>query len=316
MKKWAISAAIVMAMTGGVARAADDLSAARELYASAAYEEALAALNRVRAAGAPPSDAFAVEQYRAFCLLALGRGAEAQSSIEALVVADPLYQPSSEVSPRVRTAFSDVRRRLLPSIIPQQYAKAKAAFDRKDYVAAAAGFSQVLKVMADPEVVQLAGQPPLSDLRTLAAGFQELSTKAIPPPPLPVAPRPVTPTATAATVPAAPPLAPAPLPPLPTPAVVLPPARIYSSFDAKVLMPAVIRQDLPPFTGRLSDAATGALEIVINEKGQVESATIRESVTLAYDRLAVDAARSWRYKPAMLDGVPVKFRKLISIAVK
>jgi len=317
MKQWAISAAIVMAMTGGVARAADDLSAARELYASAAYEEALAALNRVRAAGAPASDAFAVEQYRAFCLLALGRGAEAQSSIEALVVADPLYQPSSEVSPRVRTAFSEVRRRLLPSIIPQQYAKAKAAFDRKDYVAAAAGFGQVLKVMADPEVVQLAGQPPLSDLRTLATGFQELSTKAIPPPPLPVAPRPVAPTATATTVPAAPPLTPAPLPPLPAAAAVVPPpARIYSSYDARVLMPAVIRQDLPPFTGRLSDAATGALEIVINERGQVESATIRESVSLAYDRLAVDAARSWRYKPAMLDGVPVKFRKLISIAVK
>ena len=309
--KWAISAAIVMAMTGGVARAADDLSAARELYASAAYEEALAALNRVRAAGAPPSDAFAVEQYRAFCLLALGRGAEAQSSIEALVVADPLYQPSSEVSPRVRTAFSEVRRRLLPSIIPQQYAKAKAAFDRKDYGAAAAGFGQVLKVMADPEVAQLAGQPPLSDLRTLAAGFQELSTKAIPPPTLPVAPRPVVPTATAAPVPAPSPT------PLPPPAAVVPPsARIYSSFDARVLMPAVIRQDLPPFTGRLSDASTGALEIIINEKGQVESATIRESVSLAYDRLAVDAARTWRYKPAMLDGVPVKFRKLISIAVK
>jgi len=317
MTKWVISAAIVMVMTGGVARAADDLSAARELYASAAYEEALAALNRVRAAGAPATDAFAVEQYRAFCLLALGRGAEAQSSIEALVVADPLYQPSSEVSPRVRTAFSDVRRRLLPSIIPQQYAKAKAAFDRKDYGAAAAGFGQVLKVMADPEVAQLAGQPPLSDLRTLAAGFQELSTKAIPPPLLAVAARPVVPTA-AAPVPA--PTSPGPSPavaPVRLPAAVVPaPPRIYSSFDARVLIPAVIRQDLPPFSGRLSAASTGALEIVINEKGQVESATIRESVSLAYDRLAVDAARSWRYKPAMLDGVPVKFRKLISIAVK
>src|SRR5258705_2854529 len=114
----AIVAGIVMATTGVVARAADDLSTARDLYASAAYEEALAALNRVRAAGTPKADAFAVEQYRAFCLLALGRGIEAQSAIESLVVADPLYQPSSsDVSPRVRTAFSEVRRRLLPSII-------------------------------------------------------------------------------------------------------------------------------------------------------------------------------------------------------
>jgi len=306
MKKWAISAAMVMAISGsisGIARAADDLSAARDLYASAAYEEALAALNRVRAAGPTATDAFAVEQYRAFCLLALGRGSEAQSSIEALVVADPLYQPSSEVSPRVRTAFSEVRRRLLPSIIPQQYAKAKAAFDRKDYVAAAAGFGQVLKVMADPEVMQMAGQPPLSDIRTLATGFQELSTKAIPPPPLAVAPAPVVPTAAP--------------PPSAVPAAVAPAvARIYTANDTKVLMPAAIKQDLPPFSGRVSETAVGALEIVINERGQVESATIRESVSPAYDRLAVDAARSWRFKPAMLDGVPVKFRKLISITVK
>jgi TonB family protein len=306
MKKWAISAAMVMAISGsvsGIAGAADDLSSARDLYASAAYEEALAALNRVRAAGPTASDAFAVEQYRAFCLLALGRGSEAQSSIEALVVADPLYQPSSEVSPRVRTAFSEVRRRLLPSIIPQQYAKAKAAFDRKDYVMAAAGFGQVLKVMADPELAQMAGQPPLSDIRTLATGFQELSAKAIPPPPLAVAPAPVVPTV--APVPTAVPSAVA-------PAV----ARIYTASDTKVLMPAAIKQDLPPFSGRVSETSVGALEIIINERGQVESATIRESVSPAYDRLAVDAARSWRFKPAMLDGVPVKFRKLISITVK
>jgi len=303
MKTWLIAAVIVLATTSVVARAADDLSTARDLYASAAYEEALAALNRVRAAGAPPADAFAIEQYRAFCLLALGRGSEAQSSIEALVVADPLYQPSAEVSPRVRTAFSDVRRRLLPSIIPQQYAKAKEAFDRKDYAAAAAGFSQVLKVLAAPDVVQLAGQPPLSDLRTLATGFQELSTQAIPPPPLPVAPTPVVPTAA--------------VPPAQAPApVAAAPVRIYNSADANVTMPAPIRQDLPAFSGRVSATSTGTIEIVINERGQVEQATIRESVSPSYDKLAVDAARSWRYRPATLNGVPVKYRKLISITVK
>ena len=305
MKTWriafsAISAVIIMATTGVVARAADDLSTARDLYASAAYEEALAALDRARAAGAPPTDAFAVEQYRAFCLLALGRGAEAQSAIESLVVADPLYQPSpSDVSPRVRTAFSEVRRRLLPSIISQQYAKAKVAFDKKDYAAAAAGFGQVLTVLADPDVVQAAGLPPLSDLRTLAAGFQELSVEAIPPPPLPVAP-----------APAAPRPAPTPVPAAPAP------PRVYTAVDARIVTPAAIRQDMPSFSGRLSQSATGALEIVINERGLVEAATMRQSVHPSYDRLAVDATRNWRYKPATLDGEPVKFRKLISITIK
>ena len=81
-------------------------------------------------------------------------------------------------------------------------------------------------------------------------------------------------------------------------------------------MPAVIRQDLPPFPGRLSEALIGALEIIIDERGLVESATIRESVTPQYDRQAVDATRNWRYRPATLDGIPVKFRKIISIMIK
>jgi TonB family protein len=298
MKRWIISALIVMATTGP-ARAADDLSTARDLYASAAYEEALATLNRVRAAGTAPADAFAVEQYRVFCLLALGRAVEAQSAIETLVVADPLYQPSSEVSPRVRTAFSDVRRRLLPGIIPQQYARAKAAFDKKDYATAATVFNQVLAVLADPEIAQLAGQPPLSDLRTLATGFQELSAKAIPPPPLAVAPPPAKPT------PTAPPVAAAPAPP-----------RVYTVADPRIVVPIAIRQDLPPFSGRVAEPTTGALEVVIDELGRVESAAMRESVSPMYDKNAVDATRFWRFRPATLNGVPVKFRKLISVTIK
>ena len=295
----AISAVIVVVALTRVVHAADELQAARDLYASAAYEEALAALNRARAAGVPPADAFALEEYRAFCLLALGRGTEAQSAIENLVMADPLFRPSVDVSPRVRTAFSDVRKRLLPSVIPQQYAKAKAAFDKKDWATAATGFTQVLNVLADPDMIQAAGQPPLSDIKTLATGFQELAAKSVPPPPPPPP---------ALSVAAVLPQAPA----LPTP----PPARVYTAGDPKVVPPAVLRQDLPAFSGRPTATVTGALEVIINERGQVEVATIRESVNPTYDRLAVDATRSWRYRPATLDGVPVKFRKLISITLK
>jgi protein TonB len=140
-------------------------------------------------------------------------------------------------------------------------------------------------------------QPPLSDLRTLATGFQELSVKAVEPPPAP-APPPV-----AASAPPPAPLSPA-------------PPRIYTSVDLKVIAPSTVRQDLPTFTGRLSRSTTGALEIVIDERGLVEMATIRQSVNLAYDRLAVDATRNWRYKPATVDGVPVKFKKIIQIAIK
>lgn len=281
----------------------DTLAAARDLYASAAYEDALAVLNRLRADNRA-GEGRAIEQYRAFCLLALGRGVEAERAIEAVVVAEPSYQPSeSEVSPRVRAAFSDVRKRMLPNIIQQNYAVAKTAFDRKDFAAAADGFGRVLEALADPDVLAAANQPPLADLRTLAIGFHELSAKAAaPPPPLP-APSP-------APVPVV--LAPAPTP-TPPPAPVAP--RVYGLDDPAVTGPVTVNQALPLYPTRPVPAGQGVLEIIINEAGAVEMATMRSSINSLYDRLAVSAAKTWRYKPALLNGVPVKYRKSILVTL-
>jgi TonB family protein len=297
--KAAGSALIALLTLTSPAQAQDTLATARELYASAAYEEALATLNRVRATGVPATDALAVEEYRVFCLLALGRGPEAQQAIETLVMSAPLYRPSGEMSPRVRTAITDVRKKMLPTIISQQYGKAKAAFDKKDYATASSGFTLVLSAIGDPDLAHAAGQPPLSDLKTLAAGFQELSAKAAAPPPAPEPPpAPVTPPA-----PAPPPAAPV-------------PNRVYSGLDSNVVQPATLRQDLPSFTGRLTGLGVGAMEIVINEEGLVESANIKSSVSPSYDRDAINATRNWRFRPATINGVPVKFRKVIQIAIK
>jgi len=167
-----------------------DLTAARDLYASAAYDDALTMLNRLRSSEHPASQSRAIEQYRAFCLLALGRSADAEQAIEAVVAAEPSFQPGeTDASPRIRSAFTTVRRRMLPSIIQQKYAQAKVAYDRKEFGAAADGFAYVLAALADQDVAVEARQPPLSDLRTLAGGFQELAAKAAaPPPPPPPAP--------------------------------------------------------------------------------------------------------------------------------
>ena len=296
-----ITALILLLASAGIAHADDSLDSARELYASAAYEEALATLNRVRASGVSAADAPVVEEYRVFCLLALGRGPEAQQAIETLVVSAPLYRPTSDMSPRVRTAFTDVRRRLLPTIVSQQYARAKTSFDNKDYATASSGFALVMSALNDPDLAQAASQPPLSDLRTLAAGFQELSAKVAAPPP-PPAPEP---------------------PPAMKPAVVPPRASapppspiVYTGLDKNVVQPAVLRQELPAFSGRLPGVGMGALEIVINEEGLVESATIRSSVSPSYDKAAINATRDWRYRPATINGSPVKFRRIIQIAIK
>jgi len=41
--------------------------------------------------------------------------------------------------------------------------------------------------------------------------------------------------------------------------------------------------------------------------------TMRVSVHPGYDRSALSAARSWQYFPALLRGVPVKYRKMVQI---
>src|SRR3989441_11563668 len=219
--------AILLALTV-LAPGEDSLAAARDLYASAAYEDALAVLNRLPQSNQPFEEARAVDQYRALCLMALGRTAEAERAIEAVIAGDPSYSPATDVSPRVRATFSDVRRRVLPVIIQQTYSSAKAAFDRKEFAVAASAFTQMLVMMTDPDVEAAAGKPPLSDLRMLAAGFRDLAATAAPPPPPP------------------PPADPVPVPP---PAPVVP--RVYTAGDANVVPPIPIQQQLPAFPGQL-----------------------------------------------------------------
>ena len=112
---------IVIALVGmvGVGRAGlgaqDSLSAAKDLYASAAYEDALSTLTRITEAGSTAQEiARQVDEYRAFCLYALGRTGEAESVAESMLRKDPLMKlDAADVSPRLESMFSNVRKRLL-----------------------------------------------------------------------------------------------------------------------------------------------------------------------------------------------------------
>jgi TonB family protein len=299
-----VTACAIVIATAGVAAGQGSLSTARDLYAGAAYEDALVLLDRLRANGPRTDEGLTIDQYRAFCLIALGRAADAEQAIEAVVAAEPSYQPSgSEVSPRVRSAFSDVRRRVLPALVQARYITAKAAFDRKDFVQAEAGFRQVLDVLGAPDVAATAGQPPLSDLKTLATGFYDLSTAAAaPPPPPPPPPPPQSPLASE---------------PTPVPVIVRSsPIRIYGPGDPGVTAPVPIRQSLPPFPPQITRRSNqGSIDVLIDETGAVVMATMLMSVNPLYDRLALEAARKWQFKAASLNGVPVKFRKTVGISI-
>ena len=176
-----IAAAFVLLVAVNV-QAQASLDAARELYASAEYESALAMLDGLRASEWPREEQHAIELYRALCMVATGKEADAKNVIEGLVTRDPLYRPSNDLPPRVRTTYSETRKRMLPMAAQSAYHEAKAAFDFKDYAAAQRGFALVLAVLDDPDVQPQAARSPLSDIRTLATGFHELSAKAAAPP--------------------------------------------------------------------------------------------------------------------------------------
>ena len=56
--------------------------------------------------------------------------------------------------------------------------------------------------------------------------------------------------------------------------------------------------------------------VVSDETGIVESATLRLSVNPQYDAVVLAAAKTWLYRPASLDGSPVKYRKMIQIVLR
>jgi TonB family protein len=287
----------ILLLSAAHLRGQDTLAAARDLYASAEYDSALKLLDRL--SGTSSEDQQSIELYRSLCLQAVGRTQDAERSVEMIIARNPLYQPGDDLSPRMRTAFSEAKKRLLPSIVQQQYADAKGAFDRKEFESAASGFRRVMDALNDPDMGSAASKPPLADLRTLAAGFHDLSVKAIPPAPAPAPP----PQPVAAAQPAA-------------AAVARPVSTIYTGEERNVVPPQTLAQTLPKYPGAVPPrGVTGVVEVVIDEGGTVESAAMVVPVTASYDKMVMSAATKWVYIPAMVNGKPVKFRKRIQITV-
>ena len=61
---------------------------------------------------------------------------------------------------------------------------------------------------------------------------------------------------------------------------------------------------------------SATLDVLIDEKGRVEQVRFLEGIHPTYDALVISAARQWRYEPATSDGVPMKFRKTLKVAVQ
>ena len=341
----------LLCLAAAPVKAQDDFLRAKELYASASYEEALSLLDGLqqRTVGFVAPD---VQQYRAFCLLALQRNDEAKQAIEQLFTADPMFRlDETATSPRVQTTFREIRRNVLPSLAQRSYTTAKAAFDKKDPKAAAA-FDRVLALLDDPD---MEGQA-LPDFRTVVAAFRDLSATIAAPPPPARAATPAAPSAPPAATPAAASVAPAATPtaastppaaatpPATTPpaAATAPPATTSAAGGAtasgtataapaaartapapasSVVVPAVsISRPMPPWVPRTSADAReifeGEVEVAIDAQGNVTSASLSTPIYPVYDQQLLAYAKRWKFSPAMRNGQPIASIQLVPIRLQ
>jgi TonB family protein len=57
----------------------------------------------------------------------------------------------------------------------------------------------------------------------------------------------------------------------------------------------------------------GILELLVDEQGDVVAVVLGKSVHPAYDPELLQMAKSWKFKPATKDGVPVKYRTTVEV---
>jgi tetratricopeptide (TPR) repeat protein len=281
--------------------ASDDLAAARSLYASGDYETALTHLDAARA----DATADEVDQYRALCLLALGRTRETERALESLIIRRPLFRlTDTDVSPRLVSMFHAVRQRLLPGIVKDLYAAGKGSFEAKRYAEAASQLGDMLDLLDDEDAIELPDA--VSDLRILGEGFLKLADAEVARSKAAALAAAASPTGVATEVTSAGRVE----------SVVSAP---YTDGDPGVTPPVAMTRDVPPW--RPPNAVIGArayqghLRIVIDATGQVESAALVRPFLPGYDDLLVQAARGWRFRPATKDGVPVRYAKIFTIDV-
>jgi hypothetical protein len=279
----------VLCLLGAASVATADQAAlqkVKELYANAAYEDALAVVAALPAETRAPE----LNQYRAFCLIALGQKQEANVAIEALISDNPLYEPDpAETSPRVLETFNEVKGRVLPAVSWKLYLDAKTALERKNRTEAIDGFETLLRVIAtvkDPDET-------LDDMKVLAQGFLDLSRSLPEPKPEPKPAQPVAAAEETASSTASPPV---------------------------WTRPVAVKQDMPRWNAPdpISRRAefNGVLRVRVGIDGKVQTAEMVRKVHPMYDGLLIAATADWVYEPARQDGVPVPADVLVEVRLR
>jgi hypothetical protein len=321
-----VAVTVLAAAMPGIARAQDAFDRAKALYLEAAYEDALALLDTP----GPPGSAD-VHLYRALCLLALGRATEADAAIARSIETDPLATATRpDVSPRVAAMLNEARRRMLPDIARRRVADGRLAYQQGDKPGAIQRFEAAVRLLDDPT---LANYSELTDLKTLASGFLDLMRAQAAAPaasPTPVAGAPPALGSAATNGSTAPAPSPTPAASAPTASATprpAPAAAGNASIPATAAAPAgpvtrplplsmVLPPWRPPDPSWRNRELRGTMLLSIDATGRVTEARMEQTIYPGYDRLLIEAARSWKYTPAMRDGQPTTSQLIVPIVVR
>jgi len=304
-----LCAVVVSLCAVATVSAQEPLTKAKALYDAANYEDALTVLATVREPEA--------QQYRALCMLALGRVKDASGEVDSLIASAPTFEPSAEdVTPRFVSLVSEAKKKLLPGIARKSFNEGRELFKSGDRAEALKKFDFVVTLASTAGFKDTSDA---EDLRTIASGFIELARASAPARPAPTTPVPAPePPKVAEATPAAPPVS--------TPAAARTPARATApapsatapQAPSDVSQPVAVRQTIPAIPSSISGqgSPTASVKVEIGTDGRVVNASMQKSAHPLYDRLVLQAAREWLYTPATINGRPVPSEKVVTIQLR
>lgn len=88
----------------------------------------------------------------------------------------------------------------------------------------------------------------------------------------------------------------------------------YTDADGSVVPPALLRPRLPRVpSGGLRLAELPHVDLLVTETGEVEWVRLWPTDVSVHSAMMLSAIKNWRFEPARLDGVPVRYRQTIAL---
>lgn len=244
------------------------------LYYNGEYEQTIEALSQLELDDLTEGQRLECFKYRAFSYIALGDTENAQSDLKSLLSTDPNYRfDPAMVSPKLIEQLDSARSELVKEL----FAQGKTAYYDNDYDSAIRLMDSILRLDSEYE---------------LALEYRQLSVERADITAL------LEPEGARGAEEAEP-----------------DPDRIYqlsSDITAPVLIDRVTPR-YPALDARRGREGQVVILIVVENDGTVSSTKVLRSVSASMDNAAVDAVSKWLYRPASMNGRPVRVQLVVAV---